>query len=167
MIKFIGAFVIIISASYIGFAKSAVLRKRMNNLLEFKTALNLLANEINFAKNPIDKALANIAEVSALSELFIYISDRTDELGIKNAWKCGIEKFADKLYLHDDDKAVILILANELGMSDTESQIKNVDYVKTLVHKQYECAEHEYNTSAKMYRSLGILGGLFTAVLFA
>ena len=166
MIKLIGAFLIIAAASYMGFAKSDKLKKRMNNLLEFKTALNLLENEIMFAKNPIDKAFCNIADISALGDVFRNMSDSMRENGIKTAWKQSIELFADKLYLKKEDVAVIEILANELGMSDAESQIKNVEYVRKLIHKQYEYAEYEYNNSAKMYRSLGVLGGLFAAILF-
>lgn len=165
MIKLIGMTAVIISVSLIGIFKSADLKKRADNLLEFEKVLRLMENEIVFARNPLNTALSNISDVTKAKDMLIYVKNDISTFGIRKAWINGVKMYYKKFRLTDEDANMLAVLANTLGQTDAKTQSDNIKYVIALINTQYTEAQTEYAKTGKMYRSLGILAGMFIAVL--
>ena len=50
-------------------------------------------------------------------------------------------------------------------MTDTENQIKNIKYVRELLASEQKKAEGDYEQLGRLYRSGGVLGGLFLILI--
>lgn len=165
MVKFLGAAIIVLTSTFIGFFKSARLKRRVDSLREIESALVILKSEITFARNKLETAFFNISKLSNVGELFAMTAENVSRYGIKCAWENTVLKKASALSLTDEDTEVILMLGIELGMTDVNTQLGNIEYISSLIGNQLSKAENEYLTTAGMYRSMGVLGGLFLAVI--
>ncbi len=165
MIKIIGALIITGATSLLGIYKSVGLKNRVLYLCEFKTALSLLKSEIVFAGNCLEKAFMNISKTSRASWVFETAAKNIDGCGVKKAWENSVLMYADKMSLKNEDVKVLQLLGAQLGMTDKENQIKNIVYVSELVDSRIRKAEQEYLSTAKLYRSMGVLSGLFISVV--
>lgn len=164
-IKWIGAVLVFISAFSIGFMKSRELSGREKSLKNLRTALNILESEIVFSSHYLKEALKRISDLCGCGGLFSDISDQMQKFSVMEAWNISLKKSQKKLFLKDSDIEILNILASQIGMSDREQQVKHITHVKLLLEKAEEDARHEYQTLAKLYRSMGIFAGLFIIIL--
>lgn len=164
-IKFIGTVLLIFAATYIGFDGAHGLLKRERNLNDIKTAINILESEIVFSSRRLREALLKIAEISPCGKIFSDAAEFMPDMGIERAWQEATEKNAKKFHLKKRDVEILKILSSRLGMSDKEQQIKNIRHVETLLESAISEAEEEYRNSARLYRGMGFLCGLFAAVI--
>lgn len=165
MIKLFGILMIVASTTLLGVFKSTAMKKRIISLQDMKTSLNLLKSEIMFSRNSLKEAFENIANVSKNADVFKYTAEMIEEYGIKNAWKYGTEMAFEGTCLKKEDTEVIALLGGELGMTDTENQLKNIDYISELLNKCIADANDEYTKTAKLCRSVGVLSGLLIAIV--
>ena len=64
-----------------------------------------------------------------------------------------------------DDIQVINEFSYMLGKSDIEGQLRNIDMTISRLKSQLIRAENEEKKYSKMYRNVGILGGMGLAVI--
>lgn len=157
---------IISCGTYLGISASAALLKRERNLKYIKTALNILESEIVFSSRRLKESFVKISEISSCGEIFSDAAEIMEDTGIERAWQVATEKNKKNLYLKKSDVEILKILSSRLGMSDKEQQVKNIRHVEMLLENAISNAEEEYKRSAKLYRSMGFLGGLFAVVIF-
>ncbi len=165
MIKFVGAVFILLSASYIGFYKANTLRKRMVYLNNIRTSLHMLESEIFFSQNILFRVFKRISNLSDTCGLFSNAAEGINEFGIKRAWERAVDETYEKMCLKNQDREVLYIFGANLGMSDKESQIKNIKHVVDMINSLYDGAAEDYKKNAGLYRSAGFLAGLFFAIL--
>lgn len=161
MVKIIGASMTAFAFGYLGFNISMSLKNRMTSLFDIVFSLEMLESEINFSVNKLKKAF----ERADRNGLFKSAAENIDSKGIKKAWQNSVEEHSDRLCLTNSDKDILIMLGNNLGMTDTDDQIKNIKYIKTMLTAQAKQAESEYNRLGKMYRSGGILCGLMAVII--
>jgi len=149
-----------------GLMKSGELAKREKSLRNFKTALGILESEIVFSSHYLKHALDRISEICGCGGVFSDISEQIGQKTVLEAWKEALVKNQKKLNLKNSDVEFLEILGSELGRSDKEQQVRNIRHVSALLEQALEDAHAEYLRTAKLYRSMGVLGGLFVAILF-
>ena len=165
LIKFIGAALVFSAGLFWGLKKSAQLSKRERSLTDIKTALNLLESEIVFSSHYLKHAFLRISEILSCEGLFSDMSSGIGEMSASDAWHSALLKNQKQLSLKDKDVEILSILGSELGMSDTEQQVKNIRHVASLLEQNLAQAHDDYVKTAKLYRSMGILGGLFVVII--
>lgn len=164
-IKILGAVMIFSSGVILGYGKAYVLAQRERSLININSAFGILESEIVFSQNKLKTAFERIAQISSCGRLFLSAAEKMEESSACDAWIYATEKEKHSLCLTQKDAEILKMLANELGRSDKEQQIKNIRHVSALLKAAAEEAHNEYAISAKMYRSGGICVGLFLAVL--
>ena len=165
LIKLAGGALVFYAGLFWGIFKSGELSKREKSLRDIRTALNVLESEIVFSSHYLKHAFMKISEICSCGALFSDTAEKMEEDGILKAWEYAVEKNKKKLVLKNSDAEIIKILGSQLGMSDREQQVKNIRHVDALLGQALEEAREEYHKSAKLYRSMGILGGLFIIIL--
>lgn len=161
MVKLVGAVMTAFACGYFGFYISTNLKTRMTSLSEIVSSLEMLESEINFSINRLKKAFERIDK----NGLFKSASEKIDEIGIKKAWENAIENNSGRLCITDSDKDILLMLGKNLGKTDTDDQIKNIKYIKTMIASQAKQATEEYNRLGKLYRSGGVLVGVMAVII--
>lgn len=67
--------------------------------------------------------------------------------------------------LSDKHREVLLPLSKELGSTDLESQLASLSYAATRMQQLAESERQHCQTHGKLYRTLGILGGIAAAII--
>lgn len=161
MVKLVGAVLTAFACGCLGFCMSAMLKTRMTSLFDIVTSLEMLESEINFSINRLKKAF----ERADKNGLFKSAAEKIDENGIKKAWESAVEEHCGRLCITDEDKDILLMLGKNLGKTDTDDQIKNIKYIKTMIASQAKLAEEEYNRLGKLYRNGGVLVGAMAVII--
>lgn len=159
LIKLIGASIIFTACTYGGLRKSGDLKARYDALCGIAAALLQLETEISFCANDLKRAFLNIDKNTRTHGLFRDAAEHLEEYGIKKAWAYAVMK--NPAPMTDDDRELVLMLASKLGMTDTKNQLKHIGFMKELVNARSAAAKNEYDRLGKIYRSGGLLAGLF------
>lgn len=165
LIKIVGAAIVFFGGLLWGLLKSGELAKREQSLVKIKTALNILESEIVFSSHYLKHAFLRISKICGCAKLFSDMSSGLEETSAKEAWNRALLKNQRELFLKDKDIETLNILGSELGMSDRERQVRNIRHVSALLDQCLEEAHSDYTRTAKLYRSMGILGGLFVIIV--
>lgn len=163
--KIIGGALIIAATTVFGCSKARALSERVNSLLRIKTALSVLESEIIFSANHMKRAFLRLADTVGPAFLFREAAARLEEDGVGKAWRDAVDKYRKKLCLADEDVRMLKTLSAELGMTDRENQVKNLRRVAALLDTALIKAREEYDRSARLYRSCGIMAGLLVVIL--
>lgn len=162
MLKLTGAVMIVAAAVIWGIMQADRLKKRQQELCRLTSALSLLENEISYGKRDIKNILITVGEIQG-AEIFKAAGEYVEECGIKNGFLKAVENKGE--FLSGADKEVLCVLAENLGMTDSVSQIKELRHAKMLLENAAKAAGSEYEKSGKLYRSAGALAGLAAVIL--
>lgn len=163
--KLIGAVIIFAVCAYAGFAFSDRMKKRCVYLMNICEALNLLETEITFRGSRLKQAFIKIDKASDTRGLFKTAADNMESKGIKRAWREAAKEKSGELRFNETDTEALALLGERLGMTDTEDQIKNIIYARKRLEDNLKGAKEEYAKLGRLYRSGGILAGLFLILI--
>lgn len=170
LIKIIGIILIIFSASCIGFNKSGVFQKRIDELSEFKNGIEKLKTEITFVKTPLSDAFLKISEhldeniSSVFNELSVGISTH-ERCSVTDIWDFNINKYSKNSCMNKNDIKILRDFGTMLGSTDLDGQINNFTSVIELLDAQITDAIIEKDKNAGLYRSFGVYTGILISIL--
>ncbi len=161
MFRLIGAGLIIFAGSMIGFLKSDGLKKRAECLDRIISGLNLLETDISYSETDLYGALFSIGENHKIG-MFKTIAKNLSKDGIRVA----IDKaLGEEEFLLERDKAPLLALADNLGMTDSVTQTGAINRAVSGLLEGKKNAQEEYAKLGRLYRSCGVLGGILGAII--
>jgi len=165
-----GAVALIASCAALGFYMAAQEGFRVHDLQEFKKALMILSSEIEHLRAPLPIACANIAKRTKepVSNLFSHFSQLLTENEGETAyqlWVQALEKQKNRTHLAEEDWEIIEGFGKTLGYLDKQMQQSAITYAVEYIDEKTNSLQVQSDKNKRMYRSLGIIGGLFLAVL--
>ena len=161
MHRIVGAAMIILAGSLLGFLKADSLKRRVQNINRIISGLNLLETEISYERKNLKPVLFSIGERLRI-DFFKRMSEEIDKNGIRKALKIALSEEEDLL---EEDKATILDLGENLGMTDRDSQVIAIKRAVSGLCEAKKQAETEYERLGRLYRSTGVLGGILVAII--
>lgn len=169
--RILGMMMIFISCSGVGIMYSFIYKKRLEQLNEWKKGIVLLKNEINFSLTPLPEAFEIIA-----SRLDGTMHNFFNEVGqlLKTTTYRAIEKVDDHLIekslydtcLNQKDRHMIIHFIKNLGLLDKDSQINNLMLHIEQIEQEIETSKNDEAKNNKLFKTLGILSGIFVIVIF-
>lgn len=170
LLRIIGSLIIIISSSLIGFSYGSKYSKRLNNLMYLSNCIQLLETEVMFAATPIPEALENVYKKGnkKISYIFNNIKENLRKsLSTNESFKSIYDKLKNELHFEEEDIEIFMTLGRVLGRSDRKDQQKHFKTVLAQLERQQLDAKEKKLKNEKMYKSLGVLGGiLITLILY-
>lgn len=168
--KIMGAGLVILACSAIGFQMSRRLAERPRQIRQLRSALSFLETEIGYGKRHLSEACFTIAEreQGVISHLFKEWGQRLSQMDGSSTYECFQEVIEQNWKLTAMGKAeqsVLLSLCQSIGMSDRENQLHHLHLTKTNLEVEEHKARDEQNRYEKMYKSLGVLTGILLAIL--
>lgn len=170
LIKIFGIILIIFSTSYIGFNKSGVFQKRIDELSEFKKGIEKLKTEIAFVKTPLCDAFLKISEhldeniSSVFNEFSVSISTH-ERCSITDIWDFCINKYSKNSCMNKNDIKILCDFGTMLGSTDLDGQINNFTSVIEMLDSQIAEAIIEKDKNAGLYRNFGVYAGILISIL--
>jgi len=168
--RLIGAVLIMAGSVGIGLYLSAKEGFRVQDLLEFKKALHILSSEIEYMRTTLSEACANIAKRTGLgvSPIFANFSRLLEEADAGTAyqlWLEAMEAGREGTFLANEDRTVLNDFGKTLGYLDKEMQKNAIDYTVAYIDEKAAALQTASDKNKRMYRSLGVIGGLLVTVV--
>ncbi|MDV2685137.1 stage III sporulation protein SpoIIIAB [Alkalihalophilus lindianensis] len=167
--KLLGALLIIIVTTAVGFELARRLSERPRQLRQLKVAIQSLEAEILYGLTPLAQASKHLAKqtpkpICYLFEHFAYKLKQTEQPAYV-AWEESIKEMWSLTSLLQNEQEILKQFGQTLGQHDREQQQKQIKL--TLAHLEREEGEardrqHRYE---RMVKSLGFLTGLLIVIL--
>ncbi|AIC95033.1 stage III sporulation protein SpoIIIAB [Shouchella lehensis] len=167
--RWLGALLIICCTTLYGFYQARLLQERPQHIRQLRSALQSLEAEIVYGQTPLAKASINISKqlngpVAALFKSFsLRLTER--KATANKAWEAAIEDTWKSLSLKEKEKEVLLQFGATIGTMDRNHQQKQLKLTQTHLERDEEEARVIQARYEKMYKTLGVLAGLFIVIL--
>jgi stage III sporulation protein AB len=170
ILKLTGAALIVVSCGMTGILYSNKYINRLDSLKSLSVCIEMLRSEIVYGHIPLAQASKTIARRSSgpVADIF---SDFSDLLASKQgytaslAFEKAIDKNAARLCVNNEEMDVFKTLGKMIGISDTANQEKSLNLLSKQLDVLIDRSMTEKDKNVKMYRNLGLLGGLGLAIL--
>lgn len=156
---------IFLSCSLIGILFSKKYVNRVNELKEFKNALNIFKTKIRYTYEPLPEIFREISENvnSNIGTVFSQAVGKMDVLTAGEAWNLALK--VDTLNIDDEDRNVLKGLSKLLGKTDLEGQLNQIEMTSDFLDEQIKKAEIKRSKNEKMYRTLGMIMGIAIVII--
>jgi len=170
LLQIVGALAVLLGSVGLGLYYAAKEGFRVQDLLEFKKALLILSSEIEYMRSPLAVACANIAKRTSLGAqcLFEHFSNAlTDGEGetAYQLWLASMEAVKEKTFIAAEDWVVIEGFGKTLGYLDKHMQQNAITYAISYIDEKAATLQTQADKNKRMYRSLGVIGGLLITVV--
>ncbi|MCI8418660.1 MAG: hypothetical protein HFI33_14395 [Lachnospiraceae bacterium] len=170
MLKIVGSILILCCSAGLGMAGSQDLKKHCMELRILKQAVYMLRGEIKYSKAPLPEAFGALAArvASPFGEFFLNLER---ELGLQDGrslsqlWREGVKQELRTTCLSREEKERLQQLGEGLGYLDLEMQLSTIQLYLEQLDGDIARAQEEIRTKQKLYRSLGVAGGIFLVIL--
>lgn len=165
MLKALCLFVIILLTSFGGMYFSAALKNRVISLKRMSYMLEEIYIMLEYRSATvyeIAEALSGderFAEFTFLRELAF-----SSERSFQQSWCEAVENHIP-IGISKSDSELLKNIGRQLGTSDLDGQISGVRLRQAELNSAIASAEEDYSRKAKLYRSLGVLTGVFIVIM--
>ncbi len=138
LFKLLGFALIVLTTTAIGFLKSNSLNMRHKKLCSLKNAITDLKQRIRLSHGEIDKLIA--VSFKDIPDFYSYL-EKSDTQIVENFFK-------------------------DIGMLDVKAECERCELYISLLDAQIIKAQKNYTELNKLYKSMGIMGGIFICIFF-
>jgi stage III sporulation protein AB len=168
-LKLIGAILIIVATTWIGFEAAKKLSDRPKQLRQLKVALQSLEAEIMYGHSSLSEACIHISKQfdKPLSLFFARFARRLSEgeTLVSSAWKESLDKTWTKTAFGQGEYEVLRQFGETLGQHDREHQQKHIRLALIHLEREENDAIEKQGRYEKMVKNLGFLTGLLIVIL--
>ena len=156
---------IFLTCSFIGILISRKYVNRVNELREFKNALNMFKTKIRYTYEPLPEIFTEISENvdTNISLVFRKASEKMKVCPAGEAWDLALR--LEDLNIDEEDKSILKNLSKLLGKTDVEGQVNQIEMTSDFLDKQIRKAENEKEKNERMYRTLGMIIGMGIVII--
>lgn len=168
-LRLAGAALIVLAASRLGALVAGRFTARRLDLRSLTDALERLETEVVYGATPLPRALGELAE-SGPSRVRAFFADVVSRLGVADdlpmAWREALDAFFATSSLIGSDRGALRPLGDVLGRSDRQDQSRHLKATAQKLRQLEAQAALDEDRHARLWRSVGTLGGLAIAIIF-
>ena len=170
MLRMIALTGVVAAGALIGQLLSMQLQARYRQLTNLRDGLRAMVTEIDYARRPLPEAWESLSETfdGVTARLFSRAARNfgsEDAVTAGKAWVTALQEISSNLELTSDDQQILQGLGSVLGISHREDQMGHIQMVDQRLARQVEEARRDSKRRGKLYRALGLLGGILTAIV--
>lgn len=148
---------------------SARVRRRPREIKQFIRLFTAIQSEIEFALRPTDALLKKLAAQSEFSDFrFLQTVNRLFQNGasLQHAWEQAAKELQNACTLQQEEITLIRAFCSAFGNTDRAGQSSNCAYFIAQLEAVEATALAASRKKGGLYRTLGVLGGIFLVILF-
>ena len=142
------------------------LSRRVHRIENSISLLGMLYDRLRFLQPPMTGLVAAVADMEQFSGteyLQLCRSRMAQETPFPTAWRTALEESGPQL--GQEHLEALLPLGEVLGCTDLDSQLTSIRHTVNLLENQLAGAREYREKHSKLYRSLGVLGGMAVAIV--
>lgn len=170
MMKITGALLIVGMTSVWGIMKAEKVKNQLENMKYLQRILSLIQSEIRYSRLFLGEIFENIGQgvkepyKSWLMEISEKANSFTGER-FEDIWKDSCKRHLESLDLPEQELNSLKSLGNQLGYADIQVQMRLLDLYQENLERTIREVSDQVKTKTRLYHCLGVMGGLFVAVL--
>ena len=166
--RILGAILVIISTSAVGFSVASSHRKEAAALAELIRALEFMSCELEYRMPPLQELcrLTSMQVSGPVRMLFENLENELRKQASVNAACCMTAALQGVDKLPEMAKQNLLLLGKTLGRFDLQGQLSGISSVRQLCKRDLEGLQSNQQTRLRSYRTLGICAGVALVILF-
>jgi stage III sporulation protein AB len=169
-IRLAGAVLVVLGSVALGWYYGAKDGLRMRDLQEMKKAMTILAAEIDYMRAPLVDACRNVAArvdggVAAFFRRFYGAMENGEATTAYQLWSAAAAESRLALALSAEDYGVLDAFGKTLGCLNNKMQQDSIALTTNYLDEQIVSIQKRAEKSTRMYRSLGVIGGLLIVVV--
>jgi len=167
--KILGCILVIAICMLIGKTMAQGYVERVKNLQEFITAFTLLRSKIGFGQEVLEISFWDIGNTchGRVGKVFLDVANelKYTNIPVSEIWGNTIEENFNSLDFNFEDEKILCDFGNLLGKGDIDEEIRNINLAVERLRTQLDNAYIDRNKYAKLYRTIGGLGGTALAII--
>lgn len=169
-LKILGAILILITTSWMGSMGGKKLSSRVRELQKLRNDFTYLEIEVSYNATPLPQIFEKLAvldfkPVNLLwQELLIHFNNGEGLLA-EEAWQKALDIFSLHTNLNKGDLNILRDFGPGFGLTGRQEQLKKFQLIHELLRVQQYEAEANRQKNERMWRSMGLLGGLALIIL--
>lgn len=171
MVKVIGLGLVVLGCTAMGMSAGSEMERRIRELRELLKLLELLEGEIGYAHAVLTEGFRHAARrMRKPYAVFLEnMADHMDELrgdALRDIFAQHVREDLKDASLLEADREGLVGFGEQLGNLDVRMQLAAIALYREQLTQAHAQAQEEWKRDSKLYRCLGLMGGLFLAVLF-
>jgi len=158
-----------IGCALAGDRASGRLKKRKLLLEAFLRDIRRISMLIKYTVQPLPVICDRLSD----SELFVFWQQFKEQIRLGSsseiAWNHAMQTSYDALsslmLLKQEERSVMADFSKELGRTDTEAQLNNINMCLQLLEEIQISVQQEYQKKGRLFRSMGVLVGIAVTIL--
>ena len=168
--KILGSALVTVSCSGLGMWKAEQWKEHRKMLEQIRKMILLLKGEILYAHAPLGEALEHVGRKSegAPAKLFCQVADRIGQQDgelFYDLWKEAVNSSREELLMTEKECQEFQAFGEHLGYLDLGMQERTIELYLEQLEGDIQRAEEEIQSKQRLYRSLGVAGGIFLVIL--
>lgn len=156
---------IVFASAGIGYSKNQQLKRHLKELENLKQVFYMLRGELQYTRATFEDIFEKIGDrvdgtmgkwLKGLGRRLYQKEGQSFEM----IWETAIEQELKESYLKKEDLEELTRLGRTL------SHFENMDLFIEQLEYKIQTTREEYKTKGKLYKSFGIMGGVFLVILF-
>jgi len=153
MLRTFPAIVVVICAALIGMSLSSRILRREKILIQFSAMLRQAHTRLSYTGGTLSSAFNDNGFGFCFS----------DHESFNVQWRALVSGCQAELRRRDAD--ILIAFANEIGEGDLNAQLSHIALYQKLTEERSLAAREEYDTKARLYRTLSFSAGLVIAMI--
>ncbi len=168
LLKFIGAFCVIIGCGAVGFRIAAVYRYEEKCMRQLLDTVSYMIWELNYRLTPLPTLCRQAAsrKNGAVYRFLLNLANEMDAQLSPNVALCCKVCLDKQKDLPTQSRKLIEILGSNLGKFDLDGQIDSLNTLKAEIQRQLESHCKDKDVRIRSYQTLGLCAGAAMAILF-
>lgn len=162
ILKLIGCSAVALSGFAVGLMKSKALYSRRDTLKSFDVFFSTLATNLRYNADDICPATVVSAGASGLE---FFCVEQNPEIPFDIRWERAVNNIPRSRALNNSDKELLISFGTKLGKTDVEGQLSHIELYRAMLQKQLSLAEEAAAQKSRLFKTLGLFGGVSAALL--
>ena len=170
MIRLAGGLMVIGAATLFGFRAADALEEEYRQIQDIRRVMHMLQGEIRYARSFLSEAFLLIADTQQepYASWLTCLQEKMDlrtEGSFPGIWEETAREHLGGLALKEEEKKRLYDLGQYLGTADVKMQISHLQMYVEHLEGRMEEMQRTMQTQKKLYRVLGMSGGILLAIL--
>ena len=153
-----------------GITKAEKVKNQLENMKYLQRIISLIQSEIRYSRAFLGEIFANIGQgvKEPYKSWLLEMSDRVNEFSgerFEDIWKSSVHRNLKVLNLPEQEVESLKSLGNQLGYADIQIQMRLLDLYQEHLERTIREVHGEVQMKVRLYHCLGVMSGLFVAVL--
>lgn len=166
--NWIGALLLVIATTLIGFERAAQLKKRPTQIIQLRMALQIMEAEMVYSQQLLADVCTSISKQmkKPLNSFFLAIAEKiTTNPDLSELWSIELDHLAVHSALDKEELTILKQFGQTLGHFDLINQQKQIQLAIVHLDRLLIEAQENHSVLSKVYRGMGILSGILIALI--